>query len=346
MIKSVKIENLRGIRHGELSDLGKLNVLTGPNASGKSTVLDALLIGLSKNPPAGVGRAVRRRPLVKDGSRWLFFGESKQSTISWATDAESGAVLLSLFRRGDPEIDGASLITSGASALSMVRVSRQYGEAREVLGNVIFDKAGRFEVGVELRSDGSELDIRLHEAHRDVRLVDTGNPRSLLKEYSTAAYSGRRSELQTLLATLIDDFERLEILPAGEGDFELAVSRTTGSVPLGASGEGIQAVVQLALSIATEPGGLVLVEEPEVYQHPRAIWQSALALLENVRRGVQMVVTTHSLELIDALLVQAGDTLDDIVLFNVLLDDGELKSGRRAGEQIAFARQTLERDLR
>lgn len=88
-------------------------------------------------------------------------------------------------------------------------------------------------------------------------------------------------------------------------------------------------------------------EEPEVYQHPKAIWQSAKVILLNMRRGVQTVLTTHSLELIDALLAEASaDDLEKMSVFNLMLEDGKLSSGRRAGKEIAFARQTLENDLR
>lgn len=48
-----------------------------------------------------------------------------------------------------------------------------------------------------------------------------------------------------------------------------------------------------------------MVEEPEVYQHPRSIRQQARALLAAMRRGVQLVVTTHSLELIDEVVSEA-----------------------------------------
>jgi AAA15 family ATPase/GTPase len=105
--------------------------------------------------------------------------------------------------------------------------------------------------------------------------------------------------------------------------------------------------VQLALETAVAPEGLVLVEEPEVYQHPRAIWANARGLLANVRRGVQIVLTTHSLELIDALLAEATpEDLEKMALFNLRLDDGALMAARRDGDDITFARRELENDLR
>jgi predicted ATPase len=86
--------------------------------------------------------------------------------------------------------------------------------------------------------------------------------------------------------------------------------------------------------MAIVPEGLILLEEPEVYQHPKALWQTALAILANVRRGVQVVVTTHSLELIDAILAEASeDDLEGMAVFNLLLEDGKLVKGHQAGEE-------------
>ncbi len=74
------------------------------------------------------------------------------------------------------------------------------------------------------------------------------------------------------------------------------------SVPVAGAGSGIYAIVRLALEVAAPPGGLVLVEEPEAHQHPDVIAQTAKVLLAAARRDVQLIVSTHSLELIDALV--------------------------------------------
>lgn len=66
-----------------------------------------------------------------------------------------------------------------------------------------------------------------------------------------------------------------------------------------------------------------------------------------MRRGVQEVITTHSLELIDVLLAEATSAdLGKIALFNLLLEDGLLRTGRSTGSDLVFARGTLEKDLR
>ena len=44
MLSSLEIKNFKGIKSGTISNLAQVNVLVGRNNSGKSTVLDALLL--------------------------------------------------------------------------------------------------------------------------------------------------------------------------------------------------------------------------------------------------------------------------------------------------------------
>ena len=44
MLSSLEIKNFKGIREGSISDLAQANILVGRNNSGKSTILDALLL--------------------------------------------------------------------------------------------------------------------------------------------------------------------------------------------------------------------------------------------------------------------------------------------------------------
>jgi predicted ATPase len=90
-----------------------------------------------------------------------------------------------------------------------------------------------------------------------------------------------------------------------------------------------------------------LLEEPEVHQHPGAIRQSARAILAAVRRQIQVMLTTHSLELIDALLAESSaEDLAQLSLYRVQLQNGVLTSSRLAGPDIAFSRSEIEDDLR
>jgi AAA15 family ATPase/GTPase len=116
------------------------------------------------------------------------------------------------------------------------------------------------------------------------------------------------------------------------------------------AGDGVQALVRLCFDLALPPGGTVLLEEPEAYQHPKAIYQSARAIVAAARRGVQVVLATHSLELMDAILGELRDEeLDAPAFFSVhglYLRDGELGQVRYDGRRTLRARERIGEDLR
>lgn len=346
MITTIEIENLRGIRHGRLEGLRPLTILTGPNACGKSAVLDALLIGAGSELGEALGRAVARHPRTLNGARWLVHRSGTKAIVR-LEDEEVGWESRLQWTENCPTDLQTKLEARGArgpfSAIGLQDQELTYSSRVRHKLTLGFSLDNEYEVGSGITVAGSS-DPR---TRRFTSLADPGLPTQLHPLFSKVYQEGRREAVEELIATLVSDFVRLDILTEGEDSPVLHITTKERSVPVSLSGDGIQAFVQLALQIAVAPEGLVLVEEPEVYQHPKAIWQSARAILANVRRGVQMALTTHSLELIDALLAQAEDgDQEGMVLFNLLLEDGELKVGRRAGEEIAFARETLENDLR
>ena len=112
------------------------------------------------------------------------------------------------------------------------------------------------------------------------------------------------------------------------------------------AGDGIHSLLRLVLELAAS-GGVVMVEEPETHLHPAAIAQSAAAIWGAVEQGTQVFVSTHSLELIDALVSNAPEgKLDQFILYRLRLKDGFLASVRLPGEEVAFARDQVEDDLR
>jgi len=118
-------------------------------------------------------------------------------------------------------------------------------------------------------------------------------------------------------------------------------------VPVELAGDGIHAAVRLALELAIPKGGLALLEEPEIHLHPAAIQLSARAILEATRREVQVVLSTHSLELIDALLEETNlDDLATTAVFRTRLDEGRLVTSLLSGSEAINARTLIAEDLR
>jgi hypothetical protein len=170
----------------------------------------------------------------------------------------------------------------------------------------------------------------------------------LVDLFSEALEQGRREEARALLLEVLPGATNVEIGTYKNVPPRLVVVYPDRGVPLALAGDGILSLARMCLELAVRPGGVVLLEEPEVHQHPGAIHQSAKAIFAAVRREVQIVLSTHSLDLIDALLseVQSDEELTKLAVYSLRLENGCLKHYRVAGPDVAFQRVQIGDDLR
>jgi hypothetical protein len=329
VIKSVTIKNLRGIREGELSELTPLVVLVGPNSSGKSTILDALLIAASPTPGKSMGIAVIRRN-VERGARWLLWrsGEFEATEVRVTTAAGAKRTCLLSLHQTDKNLLVVKVTTNTNTGIVLG------GDHVTVGQNSVLNTGG----GVTPLSDVPEI-----------RLIEPQGGRSsqsIHALYSLAVQRGRRNEVTAMIAELVPGVTGIEIL-TDENDPVVHLVFPDHSVPAGLAGDGIQSLLRLSLELATQRGGVALLEEPEVHEHPAAIRQSARAIVTAVRRGVQIILSTHSLELIDALLAELKDEeLPLLSLYRLKLTDGVLAKSRLEGPSVLLSRGEIGDDLR
>lgn len=343
MIDAIEITNLRGIRNGRLTGLAPVTVLVGPNGAGKSTVLEALAISATHQPPALIGRLVQSRG-AWNGARYLIGDPTRPATLTAHLGDLTATVDLTWHDSVEPERaerpKGGE--GPGAGRFSAIEFTVADDETERARGRVVIDGANRY---------GWRASRSLTHRPR-LQFVHPAQARDwpLWKNLNHAREQGRLDEVYGLLKTLLgDDFRELYVHPEGEGELlNVHVQYRDHSVPVAVAGDGVRTLVRLALEVAGEPGSCVLIEEPEVHQHPRAIWLTAEAILTASRRGVQVILSTHSLELIDALVaLGADDTLADrLALIRLKLDDGTLTHSRLAGDAVSRMRTVIEEDLR
>ena len=227
-----------------------------------------------------------------------------------------------------------------ASNPAWVEVSSGTGEKRKCE----IRPGSRVSVSSENPSTGSEPNWSGEVRWVEPPLAD--RDRRLDQLYTWAVEQGRIGQAEGIIGEVVPELRGLRILTEGNSPV-LHVVFENGSVPIAVSGDGVKSLVRISLELASLTGGVVLIEEPELHQHPAAIWQTARAILVAVRREVQVVLTTHSLELIDAILGEGTD--DDkrqLALFRFSLPDGVLHTRRIPGEEASFLRGEIESDLR
>lgn len=330
MLTSLKIEDFRGIARGKLEDLPMLALLTGPNGSGKSTILEALQIGAGWSPSDSVGRVIVRRMEVKNGPRWLLHRGDLQVRPKFWAEWDSGEK-----RYTKLWVEGNSI------GIKLSRGDKELPDLRTIIK----------------RSDRYESEhVRWGKtAPPEVRFLDQriGSPRSPLHDcYSETLRRGGAEQALMIVRQLDETILRMEILtdlnePMLHLVYADASGKTERPVPVGLAGDGTESLVRLALELSMRDKGTVLVEEPEAHQHTAAIVQSARVLVTAARLGCQVILTTHSMELLDAMLFELKtEERNLLAVYRTRLQDGELRVLRVAGKEVAEARTGIGDDLR
>ena len=239
--------------------------------------------------------------------------------MAGARDARLAADLVTA-RRGGTSGYANLAFHQGAEGEARISLGVESGEAREVVVG-----AG----GVIAAGEGP-----------GAWLFDGRAPESALVEAAFA--SGRAEAVAGLVREVAPG---LDALRWTGGAVEAVLDGRP--LPLALCGDGVAGLARLALGLAGCEGGLALVEEPEARQHPAVIFRTARALAEAARRGVQVVVSTHSRQLLADLLSPAsGLELSDVAVFRLRLREGRMDVSRFSGADAAFALVQLEDDLR
>ena len=337
MITHLKIDGLRGILHAEVNDMTPLVIFVGPNGCGKSTFLDALMIGVSRLPVSALLDMMIRREGSHNRGEWLFHRKlaTRTAEIGVRWTGEDGARMprtthLRRSAEGPPWV-----VDVGDPPIPLPPT--EPGPAGG--GRVVDPLAGPPTLNGE------------HPAQlwSEIKLLDMSRPEDgSLKDKLTAAMKmGRRKEIDNFLSAVLGPgFVSCQLAFEAQQTV-VHLEFEDGTVPASVSGEGMYALVRMAIEIAATPGGAVLIEEPEAHQHPRNLELLAKMMWAAIHRGIQIVITTHSLEMIDLLVLNApGERLDDLTLYHVRTHKDLHHLTRISGPDVKERLEGLGEDLR
>jgi putative AbiEii toxin of type IV toxin-antitoxin system len=373
-ITELTVGRFRGLRDVSLNDLGRVNILVGPNNSGKTSVLEVLSLAANPlDPLLWMRVAGRRDPFgvaLRAGFnrlRWLFPQDSTTDPVSSydgriAFSAQGGLPfheVRATYRdlRSLPEAP-----TSPASSAlgDVVPATTDFAVER---------KGARIEVEVTGRSPGEYRRTESFTWWEDERFelprmaalvsvpIQVITPYDHLfsgipaQWYSEARRQGNADSIATFLSLIDPRITGLEVLAAPGASQQRADAvmylrdRNAGLLPLEAFGDGIRRVLLIASAIASARNGMLLIDELETAIHISALGNAFRWMVDACEaNNVQLFATTHSLEAIDALLA-ADETpaREDIVAYR-LEATGQAVTVRRYGEDL-LRRLRIERGL-
>jgi energy-coupling factor transporter ATP-binding protein EcfA2 len=332
MLKSLKITSFRGVKSCDFEGLSPLSIIVGPNGSGKTTILEAINIGVTHDLNAAIEHAAHSRPQWDDAPRWLSFrGRMTPSRV--VLKFSSGIRYVDLrYDKNTPVKSTRSDAEDEASLPPLLPypTKQSFADMKEAASK------GKVTATDTTLGQSCLIDSR-----------ENSSLRSFDELHTRVFETGLQQQEFEIVRKLIPGAEAITILTSGS----LPVANVvypTHAVPVYVVGDGVERVIRLGLEALLLDKGLLILEEPEVYLHPKAIQLAAKIIVDAVQRGVQVILSTHSLELIDNLVAswECDADCSKMAVFRVLLEEGNLKVSRIPGDRVVALRSTIEDDLR
>lgn len=118
-------------------------------------------------------------------------------------------------------------------------------------------------------------------------------------------------------------------------------------LPFTSLGEGLRKMLFISFALATSKNGILLIDELESGIHTTALVKFTKWMLTLAKKlNVQIFITTHSLECIDAILSINEISLGDLSLFKIQRKNNKIISKKLSGESIKKIRYDLGQDIR
>ncbi|WP_195730592.1 AAA family ATPase [Streptomyces albidoflavus] len=301
MIGSLKIDNFKCFESA-VFDLRPLTILTGVNGGGKSTLLQALL--MARSAAAAGGGAV-----LLNGPLGLALGEARD-VLNWSAETPEITLLLAGMGSDEawpctfrlPHDEHALHLNSEARAIPPSLGIDQASPAftylcaerlgpRDTLA-VSAEEPERIGVGVRGEFTAQVLALRETRAVQTRRTVREPLHHPMLDSPLL------RLQAETWASDIIRPIRITAQLAAGimASTVRFAdASQESEQVRPTNTGFGVSYALPLIVSgLMTEPGDLLLVENPEAHLHPAGQSKLGRFLARVAGSGVQVVVETHS----------------------------------------------------
>ena len=290
MIESFAFRGFRGSR-GEVRGLRTLNVLIGPNNSGKSTALEALSLLVSG--PNALEGVLRRR------SSWL--GHSRLDDV-----LSPDEVLVE-----SPADEPRSYVRFASSSLSNDLARLYPSQIAHLSGYEYSSSRADAQLGVD-RSGVVYTYVLGSSEHQSNADIYGANPTVTEPSILLGAVDSRG---QAAHAKLIEFVQRVDpslrdihAVFRGE-DWHVHAQYDDRSVPIAFAGDGMKTLFAVACAIIIE-NDMVLLEEPECFLHGGVLRSMADLLWHGADAGKQIVLTTHSYQLLELLQERREDVAD------------------------------------
>lgn len=336
MIDSIEIKNFRGIHHGKIDKLSRVNLFFGKNNCGKSTLLEGLfLVCGQSNPllPATIN-AMRTYTRLSEKDIHYFFYQmdaSREIQIFTSGEQERNLAITAFQDVVATEVNSGSTEIPHRYGLRMKYSTRDGEYASEVL----------YDLG-----NSNQIEPKT--------LIDEHYVEKLKCLFLSPHYDSNASMegLQNIYMNKDEDFlaEALKVLeptaknPVFMENVMLVDIGLPQRIPINLMGDGIRKIVSFLTSIYACRGGVVLIDELSNgfhYSVMKPMWD--IVIRAAIKNDVQIFATTHDEDSIRGFQQAAlgvnneiGEEIASGFKLQRITDD-ELRSYRFSVDQLGYA---------
>lgn len=337
MISRLHIQNYKCLKNEDM-EFRPLTVLTGTNSSGKSSVLQAILLlarNLNpKNRERMYGLISKYQELdcalslTVDDTEYAYVKDGEAHGEADILRIEDSLYFLSANRIGPEDIakmtreykvgdNGEFLFGTFAreafaaypymTSDELPNWGRKYDTISEIVKNYIFAQSIKFKVYQKRGNDIVDFDFN-NDEQIDALLKSLGkrlNPYILLNIWLSYI-----TEIQLNLVSVYLSPDQAQVF------FVTNSQETISPFNLG-SGMSYLAKV-LILCFLAKPGDVVMIENPEIHLHPRAQSRLGEFFAFMASKGIQLIIETHCEHLLSSLRYQVYTERlrpDDVILY-------------------------------
>lgn len=349
MLSNLNIENFRGIQKLSIKDMRRLVLLSGNNNVGKSSVLEAVFFMMDHLSPDSFNlmNGLRGINVPTNGvSLWepLFYQMNPDNTIR--IQATRGEDTLTLSYSKDesyiPAQNGEIPQNVAGSFQSSAKRNYTLRFVFLVEGSTDYTETGHFATSDSgtLRevydNDGKKQFMRLaYTSFVNNNVVRTD--RAILDRMGKAELNGEKEKIIGFLKRIdpsISDIVTLSV----SGIPQLYINTNKKLLPVQFSGDGINKLLYIVLSIMDAKDGILLVDEIDTgfhYSMYKDLWKIVADVSSDY--NCQVIATTHSYENIIGAVEGAKEYPEDFSFYRLGYDKEGLKSFRSSYDLLKSA---------
>ena len=289
MIQSIHIQNFKSIEN-QIVDFKPLTILTGTNSAGKSSVIQAILFYINRaNHNVVLNNYLHSLGTQRD----LFFvnASKKQCTILPIINGKEMLPMNMVFDLDTTQNDKVSS-TQNAKWTPKFEQDIFYLSANRIGQENICQIQDNIKIGIS-----GEYIFGFYEFYKNIRLE---NEKLIRKEANAESLN---AQVNFWLNKILD----LNLMPLTQKIDNIRVKVSYHNFDLDGAemspfnlGAGVSYLTKiLILGLSLKEGDILIVENPEVHLHPKAISNFAEFFMFLANGGIQVILETHSEHIIN-----------------------------------------------